>query len=104
MRDFRLKSLEYFEARPMPSWGGDLSGIDERLLLRIGRPRWAKSWEDLPAGHQADLGPAPIRAERKFLAGVGARGTVGGRYLSRPTSRRRACSSWTDMDSKACAS
>ena len=28
MRDFRLKSLEYFEARPMPTWGGDLSGID----------------------------------------------------------------------------
>ena len=23
MRDFRLKSLEIFESRPMPNWGGD---------------------------------------------------------------------------------
>ena len=28
MRKFRLKSLDYFLARPMPSWGADLSGID----------------------------------------------------------------------------
>ncbi|MFY8221235.1 MAG: Fe-S cluster assembly protein SufB, partial [Pirellulales bacterium] len=27
MRDFRLKSLEIFESKPMPSWGGQL-GID----------------------------------------------------------------------------
>ncbi len=24
MRDFRLKSLEIFESKPMPSWGGDI--------------------------------------------------------------------------------
>ncbi|HEU5009220.1 MAG TPA: hypothetical protein VFT33_00840, partial [Gaiellaceae bacterium] len=28
MRQFRHKSLDYFLARPMPSWGADLSGID----------------------------------------------------------------------------
>src|SRR5690606_7572433 len=28
MRDFRLKSLRHFDKRPMPSWGGDMSGID----------------------------------------------------------------------------
>ena len=28
MRKYRLKSLEYFMARPMPEWGGDLSEID----------------------------------------------------------------------------
>ena len=28
MREFRHKSLDYFLARPMPSWGADLSGID----------------------------------------------------------------------------
>src|SRR6266576_2211179 len=28
MRKFRLKSLEYFMARPLPEWGGDLSQID----------------------------------------------------------------------------
>ena len=28
MRDIRLKSLEHFWKRPMPTWGADLSGID----------------------------------------------------------------------------
>ena len=28
MRDYRLKSLEYFLARPLPDWGGDVSEID----------------------------------------------------------------------------
>ncbi len=28
MRQFRLKSLDLFEKRPMPTWGADLSGID----------------------------------------------------------------------------
>src|SRR5258708_2483937 len=29
MRDFRLRSLEYFEARPMPTWGSPmLAGVD----------------------------------------------------------------------------
>ena len=27
MRDYRLKSLKHFEKRPMPTWGGDMSGI-----------------------------------------------------------------------------
>ena len=27
MRDYRLKSLKHFERRPMPNWGGDMSGI-----------------------------------------------------------------------------
>ena len=28
MRKFRLKSLEYFERRPLPRWGGNLEEID----------------------------------------------------------------------------
>src|SRR6266487_4095359 len=28
MRKFRLKSLEYFLARPLPTWGGNLRDID----------------------------------------------------------------------------
>ncbi len=28
MRKFRHDSLDYFNARPLPSWGGDVSGID----------------------------------------------------------------------------
>src|SRR5688500_743235 len=28
MREFRLHSYELFESKPMPTWGGDMSGID----------------------------------------------------------------------------
>src|SRR6186997_1415447 len=28
MRDFRLKTLEHFENRPTPQWGGNLNQID----------------------------------------------------------------------------
>ena len=28
MRDFRLQSLQIFESRPMPDWGGDLGELD----------------------------------------------------------------------------
>ena len=40
MRKFRLKSLEYFLARPLPEWGGDLSEIDfDNIFYYISRPR-----------------------------------------------------------------
>ena len=38
MRKFRLKSLEYFMARPMPKWGGDLSEIDFDNIFYYIRP------------------------------------------------------------------
>src|SRR6476661_7220216 len=28
MRDFRLKALEHYESRPMPTWGANLAQID----------------------------------------------------------------------------
>jgi Fe-S cluster assembly protein SufB len=28
MLDFRLKALDHFQKRPIPTWGGDLSGLD----------------------------------------------------------------------------
>ncbi|MCS7255934.1 MAG: Fe-S cluster assembly protein SufB, partial [Thermomicrobium sp.] len=28
MREFRLKALEYFQRRPMPTWGADLSELN----------------------------------------------------------------------------
>ena len=27
MLDFRLKALDHFQKRPIPTWGGDLSGL-----------------------------------------------------------------------------
>src|SRR2546422_10957218 len=50
MTDFRLKALEYYERRPMPSWGGDLSGIDFANIYYYLRPTEgkARSWDDVP--------------------------------------------------------
>jgi Fe-S cluster assembly protein SufB len=75
MRKFRLKSLEYFEARPMPDWGGDLSEIDFDNIFYYIRPteKQANSWEDLPADIKDTWDKLGIpEAEKKYLAGVGA--------------------------------
>ena len=75
MRKFRLKSLDYFMARPMPTWGGDMSGIDFDNIFYYIRPteKQATSWEDLPPDIKNTWDRLGIpEAERKFLAGVGA--------------------------------
>jgi Fe-S cluster assembly protein SufB len=75
MRKFRLKALEYFRARPMPEWGGDLSGIDFENIFYYIRPteKQANSWEDLPPEIKDTWDKLGIpEAEKKYLAGVGA--------------------------------
>src|SRR5256885_5154986 len=75
MRKFRLKSLEYFRARPLPEWGGDLSEIDFENIFYYIRPteKQANSWEDLPADIKDTWDKLGIpEAEKKYLAGVGA--------------------------------
>src|SRR5216117_2784128 len=75
MRKFRLKSLDYFMARPLPEWGGDLSQIDFDNIYYYIKPtaEQAQSWEDLPADIKNTWDRLGIpEAERKFLAGVGA--------------------------------
>src|SRR5881409_1650957 len=75
MRKFRHKSLDYFLARPMPSWGADLSGIDFDNIYYYIRPteKQADKWEDLPAEILDTWDRLGIpEAEKKYLAGVGA--------------------------------
>jgi Fe-S cluster assembly protein SufB len=75
MRKFRLKSLEYFLARPLPSWGGDLTEIDFDNIFYYIRPteKQANSWEDLPPDIKNTWDKLGIpEAEKKYLAGVGA--------------------------------
>jgi Fe-S cluster assembly protein SufB len=75
MRKFRLKSLEYFRARPLPQWGGNLNQIDFENIYYYIKPteKQAKSWEDLPPDIKQTWDRLGIpEAERKFLAGVGA--------------------------------
>src|SRR5207248_3240767 len=75
MRKFRLKSLDYFFARPLPEWGGDLSQIDFDNIYYYIKPtaEQANTWEALPADIKNTWDRLGIpEAERKFLVGVGA--------------------------------
>src|SRR5215472_10200223 len=75
MRKFRHKSLDYFLARPLPMWGGDLTGIDFDNIYYYIRPteKQADSWEDLPPDIKDTWDKLGIpEAEKKYLAGVGA--------------------------------
>ncbi len=77
MRKFRHKSLDYFLARPMPTWGGQpsLGEIDFDNIYYYIKPteNQAESWEDLPADIKDTWDKLGIpEAEKKYLAGVGA--------------------------------
>jgi Fe-S cluster assembly protein SufB len=75
MRERRLKALEYFRARPLPQWGGNLNEIDFENMYYYIRPteKQATSWEDLPADIKNTWDRLGIpEAEKKYLAGVGA--------------------------------
>ena len=75
MRDTRLKALQYFEARPLPDWGGNVAEIDFDSIYYYIKPteKQASSWEDLPADIKNTWDRLGIpEAEKNFLAGVGA--------------------------------
>src|SRR5260370_9734358 len=75
MRKFRLKSLELFEKRPMPTWGADLSGINFDDIYYYIKPvqEQGKTWDEVPAEIKDTFDRLGIpQAERKFLAGVTA--------------------------------
>ena len=75
MRKFRHKALEYFNARPLPRWGGNVAGIDFDNIFYYIKPTegQADAWEDLPADIKDTWDKLGIpEAEKKYLAGVGA--------------------------------
>jgi Fe-S cluster assembly protein SufB len=79
MRDFRLKSLETFESKPMPKgfWGGNIENyaLDFQDIYYYVKPMegQGKTWEDVPEEIKRTFDKLGIpEAERKFLAGVGA--------------------------------
>jgi Fe-S cluster assembly protein SufB len=76
MRDMRLKALEVFYRKPMPTWGADLSGIDFDNIKYFVRSteRQAQTWEDLPEDIRNTYERLGIpEAERsRLVAGVAA--------------------------------
>lgn len=75
MLEFRLKALDHFLKRPMPTWGADLSKLDLDDIYYYVKPAEAqgRSWDEVPDTIKNTFEKLGIpEAERKFLAGVGA--------------------------------
>ncbi len=75
MLKFRLKALDHFLKRPMPTWGADLSGIDFDNIYYYIKPvdEMGRSWDEVPESIRNTFDKLGIpEAERKFLAGVSA--------------------------------
>lgn len=75
MLDFRLKSLEIYNSKPMPTWGVDLKDLDMDEITTYIRPNTEQShsWEDVPKEIKDTFERLGLpQAERESLAGVGA--------------------------------
>ena len=76
MLERRLKALEIFDKKPMPTWGADLSGIDFDQIKYFVRSteQQATSWEDLPEDikNTYDKLGIPEAERQRLVAGVAA--------------------------------
>lgn len=75
MREFRLKALDIFLKKPMPTWGADLSEIDFGDIYYYLKPveKKGRTWDEVPEDIKRTFDRLGIpEAERKFLAGVSA--------------------------------
>lgn len=75
MLDFRLKSLEIYNSKPMPTWGVDLKDLDMDEITTYIRPNTEQShsWDDVPEEIKDTFERLGLpQAERESLAGVGA--------------------------------
>jgi len=76
MLEYRLKSLDHWNKRPMPNWGSpEIHDIDFDDIYYYIRPaeKMGKTWEEVPEYIKDTFEKLGIpEAERKFLAGVGA--------------------------------
>ena len=75
MLDFRLKALEHFMQRPMPTWGGNLGqlNLDEIYFYAKPTDKEGRTWDEVPANIKETFDRLGIpEAEQKFLSGVGA--------------------------------
>ncbi len=77
MTEFRLRSLDIFESKPMPRWGNEelLNSIDFDEIYYYLKPteEQGTDWDDVPEYIKNTFEKLGIpQAERKFLAGVSA--------------------------------
>jgi Fe-S cluster assembly protein SufB len=75
MRERRLEALNIFLQKPMPTWGGDIGGIDFNNIIYYIKPseKQEKDWDDVPDEIRRTYDKLGIpEAEKKYLAGVKA--------------------------------
>lgn len=77
MLEFRLRALDIFNKKPMPTWGncGLLNAIDFQNIHYYIKPseKQSRNWDEVPEGIKQTFDRLGIpEAERKFLAGVTA--------------------------------
>lgn len=75
MREYRLRSLQVFEEKQLPNWGGDLSKIDFKDIYYYLKPPEieVEDWKDVPEDIKDTYEKLGIpQAEQKYLAGVKA--------------------------------
>ena len=75
MRDFRLEALDIFFKKPMPTWGGDMSGLNFQDIFYYVKASAGqeKNWDDVPEDIRRTYDRLGIpEAEKMYLAGVKA--------------------------------
>lgn len=75
LNKFRLRSLNIFRGKKIPTWGGDLTTINFDNIYYYIKPtdKKAQSWSDLPKDIKNTYDRIGLpEAEKKFLSGVSA--------------------------------
>ena len=75
MLEHRLKSLEIYNATPVPDWGPAIDGLDMDHIVTYVKPdtEQKSDWESVPDDIKDTFDRLGIpKAERQYLAGVGA--------------------------------
>ena len=102
MRKTRLRALEIYNKKPIPTWGGDLSTIDFDDIYYYIKPaeKQGRSWDDIPRDIKQTFDKLGIpEAEQKYLGGVGAQYESEAIYHSLKESLQKQGVIFLDMDS-----
>jgi Fe-S cluster assembly protein SufB len=102
MFKLRLRALEIFKNKPLPTWGADLSSIDFSKICYYVKPseRRESTWAEVPTKIRNTFTKLGIpQAEAKFLAGVGAQYDSEAVYHNLKTEWKKQGVIFLDMDS-----
>lgn len=75
MLEFRLKALEIYKKKEIPTWGADISDLDMENIITYVRPNadLQSDWDQVPDEIKDTFDALGIpEAEKESLAGVGA--------------------------------